>query len=110
MQNKLTYNSKGTYDDSQICKSLSIGASGVTVKNKTVKGDLTIQSGVGKSGTVKLENVIVEGKLYVYGGGEIELKDVVAPNMTVQRLSLIHISSAEERIAAAMEFQNLMNL
>lgn len=87
VQNKLTYNSKGTYDDSQICKSLSIGASGVTVKNMTVKGDLTIQSGVGKSGTVKLENVIVEGKLYVYGGGEIELKDVVAPNMTVQRSS-----------------------
>ena len=35
----------------------------------------------------ELENVIVEGKLYVYGGGEIELKDVVAPNMTVQRSS-----------------------
>ena len=94
VQNQLEYNSKGTYDDSQTCTSLSIGSSGVTVKNKTVKGDLTIQKGVGKSGTVKLENVTVEGKLYVYGGGEIELKDVTASNMTVQRSSdVFHITA-----------------
>lgn len=94
VQSKLTYNTKGTYDDTQTCNSLTIGASGVTVKNKTVKGDLTIQNGVGKSGTVKLENVTVQGKLYVYGGGEIELKDVTASSMTVQRSSdAFHITA-----------------
>ena len=46
-----------------------ISASGATVKNMTVNGDLIIAAGVGE-GEVFLENVEVTGRVFIEGGGE----------------------------------------
>lgn len=46
-----------------------IRAAGVSLKNLTIKGDLIIADGVGE-GDVTLDNVAVEGRTLVRGGGE----------------------------------------
>lgn len=46
-----------------------VSASGVKLRNIIVKGDLTIAESVG-DGDVRLQGVVVEGELSVYGGGE----------------------------------------
>lgn len=54
----------GDVDGSAIVK-----ADGVVLKDMTIKGDLVIAEGVGE-GHVELQNVTVEGRLIVRGGGE----------------------------------------
>ncbi|XID92279.1 S-layer homology domain-containing protein [Paenibacillaceae bacterium WGS1546] len=46
-----------------------VSASGVELRNMVVKGDLTIAESVA-DGDVRLQGVIVEGELSIYGGGE----------------------------------------
>lgn len=55
-----------------------------TLNDATVKGDVYITEGVG-TGTVRLNNVVIEGKLIV-SGGTVELSDVTAKNMIVGNL------------------------
>jgi len=50
-----------------IAGNVNVASSGITLQNMLILGDLTIDvSGVG--GSVVLQNVIVRGKTYVYGG------------------------------------------
>jgi len=48
---------------------LMINSSGVTLENSYISGDLIIGDGVG-DGCINLEDVIIEGRLLVRGGGE----------------------------------------
>ena len=64
------------YDDGTVKKS------GVVIKNKTFKGDVVIDAAVGK-GEVDFNNVIIEGTLYVYGGGS---NSVTLNSCTVKKM------------------------
>ncbi|MEG6615170.1 S-layer homology domain-containing protein [Peptococcaceae bacterium 1198_IL3148] len=68
-----TYDEPGTYgpekEQQVINDDVTISEDGVTLRNTTIKGDLTLAKGIG-DGDVTLKNVVVEGKTYIYGGGE----------------------------------------
>ena len=80
--------SAGTYSNS-VSGNLMVSASGVTLENMTVTGDLYITPGVGL-GYVTLNNVTVYGQIIASGAGEsnkgdasIILKNCTAPEMIV---------------------------
>jgi hypothetical protein len=80
----LTVSRAGTHDASGTYGSVTVSAAGVTLKNKTVSGDLTIAPAVG-DGAVVLENITVKGKILVFGGKSILLNDVTAAALVAQR-------------------------
>ena len=67
----VTHSAAGSYND------ITINSGGVTLKNKTVLGDLIISSKVG-GGEVALENIVVRGDITVKGAGKVIFKDVTA--------------------------------
>lgn len=67
----VTHSAAGSYND------ITVNSGGVTLKNKTVLGDLIISAKAG-SGEVVLENIVVRGDITVKGGGKVTLKDVTA--------------------------------
>lgn len=73
----VTHSAAGSFND------ITVNSAGVTLKNKTVLGDLTISSKVG-NGEVTLENIVVRGDITVKGGGKITLKDVTAVTVNAQ--------------------------
>jgi hypothetical protein len=62
------YNTAGAYGDTTIAGNVSVSSDGVTLKNLNIKGDLYLTEGIG-NGTVTLDNVTVDGKTLVCGGG-----------------------------------------
>ncbi len=76
------YSTAVTSSKKETFRSVKITASGVSLSNKTVTGDLVIDKGVG-NGEVTLQNVTVGGTIYVYGGGEnsIYLDSVTAKTL-----------------------------
>ncbi len=76
------YSTAATSSKKETFRSVKITASGVSLSNKTVTGDLVIDKGVG-NGEVTLQNVTVGGTIYVYGGGEnsIYLDSVTAKTL-----------------------------
>lgn len=87
-------NEKGTYTgDAE--KSLLINADGVTLKDMVIKGDLILAQGIGE-GDVTLDNVKVEGRTIVLGGGENSIHLV---NTSVTKLLIIK-SDGKVRIVA----------
>lgn len=73
------YNTAGAYGDTTIAGNVSVSSDGVTLKNLNIKGDLYLTEGIG-SGTVTLENVTVEGKTLVCGGG---MESIIIKNSTL---------------------------
>ncbi len=73
----VTHSAAGSFND------ITINSGGVTLKNKTVLGDLIVSSKVG-NGEVTLENIVVRGDITVKGGGKITLKDVTAVTVSAQ--------------------------
>lgn len=63
-----------------------VNASGITLRNMEIAGDLIIGKGVGE-GDVTLSNVTVHGQTFVYGGGEhsIHLDNSVIVNIIVNK-------------------------
>ncbi|NLK23789.1 MAG: PEGA domain-containing protein, partial [Clostridiales bacterium] len=86
----VVYDAAGTYgpkDDVEVIEEdVVVTASGVTLTNMTIKGDLTLSEEIGE-GEVTLSNVKVEGTTYVYGGGEnsIIIKDSALGKVTVDK-------------------------
>ncbi|MDR6726069.1 hypothetical protein J2W91_004575 [Paenibacillus amylolyticus] len=84
------YGQEGTYGSEESREEISgnvvIGASGVTLQNMDITGDLIISKAVG-DGDVFLKNVTVQGKTYVYGGGEnsVHLEDSVLLTVIVNK-------------------------
>ncbi len=79
---KTYFTSKGTYTSAGADSTL-IRASGVTLRNVTIEGDLIIGDGVGK-GKVNLENVIIKGRLLCRGGEDaIKLTKTTVGEMVV---------------------------
>lgn len=73
-----------------------IRASGVTLKNVNVNGDLIIADGVG-NGDVMLDNVIVSGRTIIRGGGANSIRAI---NGTRLNTVYIYNNSREVRLAA----------
>lgn len=103
----VVYSEAGTYSTPAFYKDVIIESKGVILSNKTVTGDLVITEDVG-SGDVYLNNVIVEGTLYVYGGGEnsIYLEDVTADTVVVDkgkrgRVRLVASGKTEAKLVEA---------
>lgn len=80
----LTVSRAGTYDTSGTYGGITVTAAGVTLKNKTVTGDLILSSSIA-DGAITLENVTVKGTIQVFGGKSIVLNDVTAAALTAQR-------------------------
>jgi len=91
------YDQAGTYGPSSgqqsIQGAVNITASGVTLRNTSVSGDLLIASSIG-SGSVTLSNVVVQGTLKVEGGGP---NSVTLDNSTI---SDVIVSKAGVRVVA----------
>ncbi|MEA4805964.1 MAG: hypothetical protein VB113_08740, partial [Acetobacterium wieringae] len=96
----LSYAKAGTYGPRTGVKvvddNVIINASGVTLRNMHITGNLTIGEGVGE-GDVTLNNVIVDGNTYVKGGGKnsIHINGGQYNNIIVQQTS-----SGQTRIVA----------
>lgn len=90
-------NSAGVYGPSSgteiIAGDLTINASGVSLRNTHIRGDLLISSGVG-NGTVKLNAVQVDGTLTIKGGGENSI------SLTDCSLSSVLIDKKDVRVTA----------
>ncbi|MGE5390160.1 MAG: InlB B-repeat-containing protein [Deltaproteobacteria bacterium] len=86
VRNGETYDEPGTFGPAsgteRISGDVSIGASGVILRNSLVTGDLVIGSSVG-DGTVRLSNVTVQGSMTVEGGGS---HSVVLENCSIADL------------------------
>ncbi|OQA08604.1 MAG: Endo-1,4-beta-xylanase A precursor [Firmicutes bacterium ADurb.Bin373] len=80
----------GTYGpatgNQAISGDVTISASGVTLQNATVSGDLTITDAVG-NGDVTLKNVTVKGTAYIKGGGanSIHLNNCVFGKVVINK-------------------------
>lgn len=72
-------NVPGTYTGDQ-SGNVIVNVPGVTLKDATIAGDLVIGDGVG-NGTVTLDNVTVQGRVLVRGGGENSLRIVNNSNV-----------------------------
>jgi len=88
------------------CETAIINTKGVTLKDSTITGDLIIGDGVG-DGEVVLDNVKVEGRTIVRGGGEnsikflngSELKGKVVVNNRYSTIRLYNSNSTVNKIA-----------
>jgi|GEM_PF-1053523 len=86
-----------------------INCSGVTIKNSVVQGDLILCDGIG-SGDIALENVTVNGRLVVRGGGKNTVKvieskikgDVVINNVNYP----IHLSADAKTLLKKVIIKN----
>lgn len=89
-EKKNVYNNAGTYGPEEgtetIKGNVEVTASGVTLKNMVIEGNLTIAKEVG-NGEVFLKGVTVKGKTYVNGGGEnsIHFEDTVLLTVIVNK-------------------------
>ncbi|MBU5442302.1 S-layer homology domain-containing protein [Paenibacillus sp. MSJ-34] len=85
-----TYDKSGTYGPEEGSETVQgnavINAADTTLKNMTISGDLLISEGVG-AGEVYLNNVQVQGKTIVQGGGEnsVHLKDATIVQLIVEK-------------------------
>lgn len=80
------YDEPGTFDKDMFIKSALIQSKDVHLKNKTIKGDVVIDSHT--SGSVYLDNVLVEGKIIVESSAidnlylnDVQCKDVYFNNV-----------------------------
>lgn len=78
-----------------IDKNVTINSSDVKLQNTIIKGDLYLAAGIGE-GNVELENVTVEGKTIVSGGGE---HSVVFTNTTLGEI-IIYKVGGKVRVVA----------
>ncbi len=76
----------GLYDAAATYSSMTIKAGGVTLKDKTINGNLYISSAVG-TGEVTLENVIVKGQIIVEGGSKLTLNRTSAAEVILAKAS-----------------------
>ncbi|TBL72643.1 YbhB/YbcL family Raf kinase inhibitor-like protein [Paenibacillus thalictri] len=87
---KTAFHQAGTFGpaagNETITGDVLINASGVTLRNVTISGSLTLGEAIGE-GDVTLQNVTVKGDTYVYGGGSnsIHLKDSVLVTILVNK-------------------------
>ena len=85
------YDSAGTYGPAEgseiVHDNVVITASGVTLQNLIIEGDLTIAEEVG-DGEVYLKGVTVKGKTFVNGGGEnsVHFEDTVLLTVIVNKV------------------------
>lgn len=80
----LTVSTPGVHSETGTYGSITLSAGGITLKNKTVTGDLLLASDVG-DGEVVLESCTVKGQILVEGGATVTLRDVTAAKLAVRR-------------------------
>lgn len=82
----LVIDKPGTYASPETYAEIVITCSGVTLQNKTVTGNLFLTDSVG-DGDIMLDNIIVDGVLFIYGGGEntVTLSGVSASHVFLQK-------------------------
>ena len=90
-------NVSGTYTGGQ-SGNVIVNVPEVTLKDTTIAGDLIIGDGVG-SGTVTLDNVTVQGRVLVRGGGENSLR--IVNNSNVGSVIVTKSASGKLRILSS---------
>ncbi len=81
---KQIYSKEGEYTSGKILGNVIINTANVTLKDTEISGNLYITEGVG-DGDVTIENVKVDGKVIVSGGGEQSVK---IKNATINQLKI----------------------
>ena len=76
------YSDKGKYEDNKDSHSSMVNVGNVTFRNATINGDLVIGDGNAK-GTIRLENVKINGRLLVRGANRVELVRTTVGEMVV---------------------------
>lgn len=96
----MVYSTAGTYGPSTgmetVNKDVFIKASGVTLQNLYIKGDLIISEEVGQ-GEATLNNITVAGETYVRGGGK---NSIHINNGSYRKITIQQTSSGQVRIVA----------
>lgn len=90
-------NVSGTYTGDQL-GNVIVNVPEVTLKDTTIAGDLIIGDGVG-NGTVTLDNVTVQGRVLVRGGGENSLR--IVNNSNVGSVIVTKSASGKLRILSS---------
>ena len=90
-------NVSGTYTGDQ-SGNVIVNVPGVTLKDTTIAGDLIIGDGVG-NGTATLDNVTVQGRVLVRGGGENSLR--IVNNSNVGSVIVTKSASGKLRILSS---------
>lgn len=99
----VTYDQAGTFGPASgqetVEANVSIAADGIILRNMIVKGDLTIEPSV-EEGAVDLNNVQVEGTVYVRGGGpnSAEFNNCTLYNVVVEKNGVRIISSGSTTV------------
>ncbi|MHA6532824.1 glycosyl hydrolase [Paenibacillus sp. BAC0078] len=80
------YNTAGTVTGGAVEGNVLVNHTGVTLKDSVISGNLYLAPGIG-NGDASLENVTVQGAVYVAGGGEnsIHVKDSKLTSVIVNR-------------------------
>lgn len=81
----LTITKAGSYGTSQVLQNVTIQRGDVTLSNKTINGNLVIESSVDDEDPVELDNVVVKGGIYIYGGRTVTMKNVTSPYTEVAK-------------------------
>lgn len=99
----VTYDKAGVYGPASgqetVEANVSIAADGITLRNMIVKGDLTIEASV-EEGAVDLDNVQVDGTVYVKGGGpnSAQFNDCTLANVVVEKNGVRIVSSGSTTV------------
>ncbi|MBP1976592.1 S-layer homology domain-containing protein, partial [Cohnella thailandensis] len=107
------YSEAGTYGPESgqevISGDVAIQVGGVTLRNVTIKGDLTLTKEVGE-GDVTLDHVTIEGETFVYGGGanSVHFIDSIIASLLVNKegSSIRILAQGTSQIASA-EFRSM---
>jgi hypothetical protein len=96
-----TYNKPGTYGPLEgieiIDKDVCISADGVILQNVIIKGNLTLDKGIG-DGEVTLKNITIKKDTFIYGGGE---NSVIFHDCTLEGTVTVEKVDGQIRIIAA---------
>ena len=90
---KRTISQSGSDTAEETLRQVVIESGDVTLANKTITGNLFIMESA--EGQVRLENLTVEGGIYVYGADLVELRDVHTPLLRLQRDNLLVTAVAQ---------------
>ena len=107
--NDKTYTKSGVYDSKQRFRNVIIKEGDITLENKTITGDLTINRSA--DDVIELIDCVVEGTLYVRGGQTIILTDTRVAAIVVKEgydQEVTIIADGETRVGTVTAYTDLV--
>ncbi len=98
------YDKAGTYGPASgtttVTGNVTVSVTGVNLQNLIITGDLTLAEGIGE-GDVHLNNVSVQGKSYIKGGGahSVTLENCSLPTMVVSKAGVRVVAAGNTSVS-----------